>query len=163
MDGTFDRIISIGMFEHVGVKNYRAYMQKVAELLAPDGLFVLHTIGGGISQTHGDPWADKYIFPNGMLPSPQQLGKAIEGLFVMEDWHNFGAYYDPTLMAWLKNFEAAWPQLQATHAGKYDERFHRMWRYYLASFAGAFRSRILQLWQVVLSPHGVPGGYQSVR
>jgi cyclopropane-fatty-acyl-phospholipid synthase len=163
MAGQFDRIISIGMFEHVGVKNYRTYMEKVAELLVPGGLFVLHSIGGSISQTHGDPWADKYIFPNGMLPSPMQLGRAIEGLFVMEDWHNFGAYYDPTLMAWLGNFEAAWPELSATHGEKYDERFHRMWRYYLASFAGAFRARILQLWQVVLSPHGVPGGYRSIR
>ena len=117
MDGKFDRIISVGMFEHVGVKNYRAYMEKVADLLNPDGLFVLHTIGGGLSQTHGDPWADKYIFPNGMLPSPLQLGKAIEGLFVMEDWHNFGAYYDPTLMAWLANFEAAWPELSSAYGG----------------------------------------------
>jgi len=163
MEGKFDRIISIGMFEHVGVKNYRAYMRKVHELLSPDGLFVLHSIGGSISQVHGDAWADKYIFPNGMLPSPRQLGKAVEGLFVMEDWHNFGAYYDPTLMAWLHNFEAAWPALHGTHGDKYDERFHRMWRYYLASFAGAFRARVLQLWQVVLSPSGVPGGYQSIR
>ena len=163
MEGKFDRIISIGMFEHVGVKNYRAYMEKVRELLAPDGLFVLHTIGGGLSQTHGDPWADKYIFPNGMLPSPKQLGEAIEGLFVMEDWHNFGAYYDPTLMAWLHNFEAAWPRLSSAHADKYDERFRRMWRYYLTSFAGAFRARVLQLWQVVLSPQGVAGGYVSIR
>ncbi|HTJ56124.1 MAG TPA: cyclopropane fatty acyl phospholipid synthase [Devosiaceae bacterium] len=163
MDGKFDRIISIGMFEHVGVKNYRAYMQKVRDLLAPEGLFVLHTIGGNLSQSYGDPWADKYIFPNGMLPSPMQLGKAVEGLFVMEDWHNFGAYYDPTLMAWLRNFDAAWPALSAQHGDKYDERFQRMWRYYLASFAGAFRSRVIQLWQVVLSPEGVVGGYQSIR
>jgi cyclopropane-fatty-acyl-phospholipid synthase len=163
MDGKFDRIVSVGMFEHVGVKNYRAYMQKVFDLLSPDGLFVLHTIGGSLSQTHGDPWADKYIFPNGMLPSPMQIGKAVEGLFVMEDWHNFGAYYDPTLMAWLANFEAAWPKLSTEHADRYDERFHRMWRYYLASFAGAFRARMLQLWQVVLSPQGVEGGYQSIR
>jgi len=163
MDGKFDRIISIGMFEHVGVKNYRAYMEKVADLLNPGGLFVLHTIGGGLSQAHGDPWSDKYIFPNGMVPSPMQIGRAIEGLFVMEDWHNFGAYYDPTLMAWLKNFEAAWPRLERDFPGKYDERFQRMWRYYLCSFAGAFRARILQLWQVVLSPTGVAGGYASIR
>ena len=163
MDGKFDRIVSIGMFEHVGVKNYRTYMKKVRELLHDDGLFVLHSIGGSLSQSYGDPWSDKYIFPNGMLPSPMQLGKAIDGLFVMEDWHNFGAYYDPTLMAWLDNFEAAWPRLLAEHGDKYDERFHRMWRYYLASFAGAFRSRALQLWQIVLSPEGVPGGYESIR
>lgn len=163
MEGKFDRVVSVGMFEHVGVKNYRAYMQKVHDLLASDGLFVLHTIGGSYSQSHGDPWSDKYIFPNGMLPSPMQLGKAVEGLFVMEDWHNFGAHYDPTLMAWLKNFEAVWPSLSMHPSGKYDERFHRMWRYYLASFAGAFRARVLQLWQVVLSPDGVGGGYRSIR
>ena len=163
MDGKFDRVISIGMFEHVGVKNYRAYMTKVRELLSPEGLFVLHTIGGGYSTSHGDPWADKYIFPNGMLPSVKQLGAATEGLFVMEDWHNFGAYYDPTLMAWLQNFDASWPKLQAEFGDKYDERFRRMWRYYLMSFAGAFRARILQLWQVVLSPNGVDSGYQSIR
>jgi cyclopropane-fatty-acyl-phospholipid synthase len=160
MEGKFDRIISIGMFEHVGVKNYRAYMQKVYDLLSDDGLFVLHTIGGNFSTTHGDPWSDKYIFPNGMVPSSEQVARSIEGLFVMEDWHNFGAYYDRTLMAWLENFEAAWPRFAGD---RYDERFHRMWRYYLCSFAGAFRSRGLQLWQVVLSPHGVAGGYQSIR
>ena len=160
MDGEFDRVISIGMFEHVGVKNYRAYMEKVRQLLSTDGLFVLHTIGGNFSQTHGDPWADKYIFPNGMLPSTKQLGSAVENLFVIEDWHNFGAYYDTTLLAWLDNFEKAWPSLQGE---KYDERFRRMWRYYLCSFAGAFRARAVQLWQLVLSPNGVPGGYTSIR
>jgi cyclopropane-fatty-acyl-phospholipid synthase len=160
MDGKFDRVISIGMFEHVGVKNYRAYMEKVRQLLTADGLFVLHTIGGNLSQTHGDPWADKYIFPNGMLPSTKQLGSSVENLFVIEDWHNFGAYYDTTLMAWLDNFERAWPTLKGD---KYDERLHRMWRYYLCSFAGAFRARAIQLWQVVLSPNGVPGGYVSIR
>ncbi|MGN6100686.1 MAG: cyclopropane fatty acyl phospholipid synthase [Devosia sp.] len=162
-EGRYDRIISIGMFEHVGVKNYRRYMEKVRELLSPEGLFVLHPIGGTLSQTHGDPWTEKYIFPNGMLPSPQQVGRAIEGFFIMEDWHNFGAYYDLTLMAWLRNFEAAWPELSAQYGSKYDERFHRMWRYYLASFAGVFRSRQIQLWQIVLSPSGVPGGYRSIR
>lgn len=160
MDGKFDRVISIGMFEHVGVKNYRAYMEKVRHLLSEDGLFLLHTIGGNLSQTHGDPWADKYIFPNGMLPSTKQLGSSVENLFVIEDWHNFGAYYDTTLMAWLENFERAWPTLRSE---KYDERFYRMWRYYLCSFAGAFRARAIQLWQVVLSPNGVPGGYTSIR
>jgi cyclopropane-fatty-acyl-phospholipid synthase len=159
MTGKFDRIISIGMFEHVGYKNYPAYMAKVRELLADDGVFVLHSIGGNSTVRNGDPWAEKYIFPNGMLPSIRQLGSAIEGRFVMEDWHNFGAYYDPTLMAWLANFEAAWPRLE----DKYGERFHRMWRYYLASFAGGFRARAIQLWQVVLVPSGQVGGYTSIR
>jgi cyclopropane-fatty-acyl-phospholipid synthase len=160
LDGQFDRIVSIGMFEHVGYKNYRAYFKKAAELLKPDGLFLLHTIGGNTSATHGDPWSEKYIFPNGMLPSIAQIGKAIEGLFVMEDWHNFGADYDRTLMAWRDRFNSAWPSLQSE---KYDERFGRMWRYYLSVFAALFRAREIVLWQVVLSPRGVPGGYQSVR
>lgn len=159
LDGQFDRVISIGMFEHVGYKNYRAYFEKALRLLAPDGLMLLHTIGGNQSTTHGDPWTEKYIFPNGMLPSVAQISKAIEGLFVMEDWHNFGADYDRTLMAWLANFDAAWPRL----AGQYDERFRRMWRYYLSVFAALFRARNINLWQVVLSPHGVPGGYRSTR
>ena len=120
---------------------------------------LLHTIGGHTSTTHGDPWSEKYIFPNGMLPSIAQIGKAIEGLFVMEDWHNFGADYDRTLMAWRDRFEAAWPTLSAS----YDQRFYRMWRYYLSVFAAVFRARNISLWQVVLSPNGVPGGYASIR
>jgi cyclopropane-fatty-acyl-phospholipid synthase len=160
VEGEFDRIVSVGMFEHVGHKNYRDYFEKAATLLKPDGLFLLHTIGGHYSTNHGDPWSEKYIFPNGMLPSVAQIGKAIEGLFVMEDWHNFGADYDPTLMAWRNNFDAAWPHLRG---GKYDERFRRMWRYYLSSFAALFRARKISLWQIVLSPQGVRGGYRSAR
>jgi cyclopropane-fatty-acyl-phospholipid synthase len=159
VEGKFDRIISIGMFEHVGYKNYRPYMEKVRSLLVDDGLFVLHTIGGNVTQTHGDPWSEKYIFPNGMLPSQKQVSEASEGLFVMEDWHNFGADYDRTLLAWYDNFEAAWPSLK----DKYGDRFYRMWRYYLLSFAATFRARYTQLWQVIYSPRGVPGGYTSIR
>ncbi|MDB5536779.1 MAG: cyclopropane fatty acyl phospholipid synthase [Devosia sp.] len=159
LEGKFDRIISIGMFEHVGYKNYRPYFTKARELLVDDGLMLLHSIGGHTTTSHGDPWSEKYIFPNGMLPSIAQIGTATEKLFVMEDWHNFGADYDKTLMAWLERFEAAWPQL----ADQYDQRFYRMWRYYLTSFAAVFRARNIGLWQVVLSPHGVPGGYASVR
>ena len=159
LDGQFDRVISIGMFEHVGYKNYRAYFEKVRSLIRPDGLFVLHTIGNNFSSTHGDPWSEKYIFPNGMLPSARQIADAGERLFVMEDWHNFGADYDRTLMAWWANFDAAWPGLEA----RYGQRFYRMWRFYLAVFAAMFRARNLQLWQVVLSPSGVPGGYTSIR
>jgi cyclopropane-fatty-acyl-phospholipid synthase len=159
LEGQFDRVISIGMFEHVGYKNYNAYMRKVRELLAPDGLFLLHTIGGNATTTHGDPWSEKYIFPNGMLPSQAQLAQASEGMFVMEDWHNFGADYDRTLLAWHRNFEAAWPRLK----DRYGPRFYRMWRYYLMSFAALFRTRRIQLWQILYSPEGVAGGYSSVR
>ena len=155
----FDRIVSVGMFEHVGYKNYRTYMQVVSRCLKDDGLFLLHTIGGNRSVRSVDPWIDKYIFPTGMLPSIRQLGAAIEGLFVMEDWHNFSADYDRTLMEWHHNFENHWDGLKS----RYDERFYRMWEYYLLSCAGAFRARSNQLWQIVLSKRGVEGGYHPVR
>ena len=155
----FDHIISIGMFEHVGQKNYEVYMQMAKRCLKDDGLFLLHTIGSLKSGTGTDPWIEKYIFPNGSLPSLKQITTAVEGRFVIEDVHNFGSDYDKTLMAWYKNFIAAWPELSQ----KYDERFYRMWCYYLLSCAGAFRARSIQLWQIVLSPHGAKGGYRSIR
>ncbi|GAB4310552.1 MAG: cyclopropane fatty acyl phospholipid synthase [Candidatus Sumerlaeia bacterium] len=155
----FDRIVSIGMFEHVGVKNYRTYFRVARRCLEDDGLFLLHTIGSSESGYSGEPWMSRYIFPNSMLPSIAQIGEAIEGLFVMEDWHNFGADYDKTLMAWYENFKRAWPDLR----GKYGERFGRMWTYFLLSCAGGFRARYNQVWQIVLSPRGVPGGYESIR
>ena len=158
-DGRFDRIVSIGMFEHVGVRNYRTYFDLARRWLAPDGLFLLHTIGGNRSRTHTDPWIARYVFPNSMLPSAAQLAAALEGRFVIEDWHNFGADYDRTLQAWRANVEAAWPRLDA----RYDERFRRMWRYYLAASMASFRVRLIQLWQLVLSPNGVPGGYVAPR
>ena len=155
----FDRIISVGMIEHVGYKNYRTYMEVVHRCLEDNGLFLLHTIGGNKSVKSVDPWINRYIFPNGMLPSIKQLSHSIEGLFVMEDWHNFSADYDKTLMAWYANLEKNWEKLKS----KYDERFHRMWKYYLLSCAGSFRARSNQLWQIVLSKNGVIGGYKSVR
>ena len=158
----FDHIVSLGMIEHVGYKNYRHYMEVVNRCLKDDGLFLLQTIGGNMSKTRVDPWFDKYIFPGGMLPSIKQIGDAIEGLFVMEDWHNFGPDYDKTLMAWHENFEKSWNDLKKSNP-KYDERFRRMWRYYLLSSAGAFRSRRQQLWQIVLSKKGIPGGYTPIR
>ncbi|MBI4133170.1 cyclopropane fatty acyl phospholipid synthase [Candidatus Uhrbacteria bacterium] len=155
----FDHIVSLGMFEHVGVKNYRTYFEVAQRCLKDDGLFLLHTIGFKTSHLTSDPWMTKYIFPGGALPSITQIGKAIEGLFIVEDLHNFGADYDPTLLAWFKNFDAAWPTLRGT----YDDRFYRMWKYYLLSCAGVARAREMQLWQIVLSKNGVPGGYKSVR
>ncbi len=154
----FDHIISLGMFEHVGYKNYREYFEVANRCLKDGGLFLLHTIGGLKSVTTTDPWIEKYIFPNSMLPSVAQIGKAIEGLFVMEDWHNFSADYDTTLMEWYKNTEAHWPELSK----KYDERFHRMWSFYLLICAAGFRARYNQLWQVVLSKNGVRGGYKRI-
>ncbi len=159
LNGKFDAVISIGMFEHVGYKNYHEYMRTVSSLLKNEGLFLLHTIGGNVSVCSTDPWIEKYIFPNSMLPSPKQITESVEGLFVIEDWHNFGTDYDRTLMAWHKNFIAAWPRLK----NLYDERFFRMWSYYLLTCAGTFRARKNQLWQIVLSKHGQPGGYKSIR
>ncbi len=155
----FDQVVSLGMFEHVGYKNYRTFMKVAHNALKDDGLFLLHTIGGNRSEAGTDPWIRKYIFPVGMIPSIKQIGKSIEGLFVMEDWHNFAADYDKTLMAWHQNFEDNWDNIKSN----YDERFYRMWRYYLLACAGSFRAREGQLWQIVLSKKGVSGGYKSVR
>ncbi len=148
--GTFDAVISIGVMEHVGYKNYHTYMEVVDRCLKEDGIGFVHTIGSNRTIKAGEPWTNKYIFPNGMLPSIAGLGKALEKDFMMEDWHNFGPYYDPTLMAWYANFEEAWPQLQP----KYGDRFFRMWKYYLLSSAGGFRSRHQQLWQIVFTRRG---------
>jgi cyclopropane-fatty-acyl-phospholipid synthase len=155
----FDRMFSIGMFEHVGVKNYRAYFEVARRCLAGDGIFLLHTIGSNLSRRHTDPWIGKYIFPNSMLPSAAQITRASEGVFVMEDWHSFGPDYDRTLQAWRANVEAAWERLPA----RYDERFRRMWRYYLAGSMASFRARRIQLWQIVYSPRGLPDGYVAPR
>jgi len=155
----FDRIVSIGMFEHVGYKNYRTFMSVADRCLEEDGLFLLHTIGGSRSVMTNDPWLERYIFPNSMIPSAVQLTSAIEGLFILEDWQNFGQDYDTTLMAWWHNFEVSWPTL----ASRYGERFYRMWRYYLLCCAGAFRSRTNHLWQIVLGKTGARECYRSIR
>lgn len=157
--GEYDHVVSMGMFEHVGPKNYRDYFETAHRLLKDGGFFLLHTIGGLRSTTQIDPWMDKYIFPNGVLPSIKQVGEAIEGLFMVEDLHNFGTDYDKTLMAWHEKFESNWPSL----SDRYDERFRRMWKYYLLTCAGGFRARHIQLWQFVLAKRGVAGGYTSVR
>ena len=157
--GSYDHVVSMGMFEHVGPKNYRAYFEKANELLKDGGFFLLHTIGSNKSANAIDPWMDKYIFVNGVLPSVSQIGRAIEGLFIVEDWHNFGADYDKTLVAWYEKFASNWDSLK--HA--YDDRFYRMWKFYLLACAGGFRARNIQLWQLVLAKRGVPGGYATVR
>jgi cyclopropane-fatty-acyl-phospholipid synthase len=155
----FDRVVEIGMFEHVGPKNYREFMKICHNALNDNGMLMLHTIGSNATHATTDPWIEKYIFPGGHLPSIAQVGESIENLFIMEDWHNFGPDYDKTLMAWFKNFDAAWPSLK----NSYPETFYRMFKYYLLSCAGAFRARDIELWQVVLSKSGVPGGYEAVR
>jgi len=159
IEGLYDHIVSVGMVEHVGYKNYQVYMEVAAEHLKDEGLFLLHTIGGNKSVKTTDPWIEKYIFTNSMIPSIKQLTKAMEGLFVVEDLHNFGFYYDKTLMSWYDNFEKSWPIFK----DKYGDRFYRLWKYYLLSCAGSFRARKNQLWQIVLSKKGVQGVYESIR
>ncbi|MFL1801321.1 cyclopropane fatty acyl phospholipid synthase [Plesiomonas shigelloides] len=150
----FDRIVSVGMFEHVGPKNYRTYFNVVNRCLKKDGLFLLHCIGSNTSGVKADAWISKYIFPNGCLPSIRQIADEAEGHLIMEDWHNFGADYDKTLMAWDENFVRAWDSIK----DNYSPRFYRMFRYYLNACAGAFRARDIQLWQVLFSHSGLRGG-----
>jgi cyclopropane-fatty-acyl-phospholipid synthase len=158
LHGRFDRIASIGMFEHVGKKNHRTFMQVARRCLADDGIFQLHTIGKNERRGITDPWIEKHIFPNAELPAIGHISDATDGLFVTEDLQNFGADYDRTLMEWHKNFEAAWPRF----ANRLGERFHRQWRYYLLSCAGAFRARDMQVWQWLLTKTGLPGGCPRV-
>jgi cyclopropane-fatty-acyl-phospholipid synthase len=157
--GAFDRIVSVGMFEHVGLNRYRTFMRLVRNSLNDGGLFLLHTIAGNQSVRSVDPWISRYIFPNSMLPSSRQITSAAEKLLVLEDWHSFGPDYDPTLIAWHRNFLSNWDQLKAV----YDDRFFRMWTYYLLSCAGAFRARSNQLWQIVFSKDGLTPSYESIR
>ena len=145
--GTYDRVVSIGIMEHVGYKNHRTYMEVVDRCLAPDGIAFVHTIGSPRSEGAADPWTQRYIFPNGQVPSAAQLARAMEGLFLLDDLHTLGPHYDPTLMAWHANFERAWPELRP----RYGERFGRMWTYYLLMSAAAFRARYLDLFQIVMT------------
>lgn len=158
----FDRIVSVGMFEHVGYKNFHEYMRVAANALRDDGLFLLHSIVGFRTDLRPDPFLDKYIFPNGYMPSLAQITSAADGLFIVEDVQNIGAGYDPTLMAWYRNFEESWPEFEPKF-GDSARTFHRMWKYYLLSCAGAFRARKNQVYQIVFAKNGVPGGYRSVR
>ena len=157
--GTFDKVVSVGMAEHVGWKNHRGFFRAARAAMKDDGLFLLQTCGQDQSRPAADPWIDRYIFPGGCVPSPAQLTAAAEGQFVLEDWHNMGPHYDRTLMSWWRRFERAWPAFRERHG----DRFFRMFRYYMLSCAGAFRARQMHLFQVVLSPTGVPGGYEAVR
>jgi cyclopropane-fatty-acyl-phospholipid synthase len=147
------------MIEHVGYKNYGDYFKVIRKNLKDEGLFLLHTIGSVVSVKSPNAWTHKYIFPNGMVPSIYQLAKSSEGLFVIEDLHNFGDYYDKTLMAWYENFEKNWNKIKV----QYNERFFKMWKFYLLSSAGLFRARNGQLWQIILSKNGILGGYNSIR
>ena len=156
----FDKVLVCGMIEHVGHRNYRPLMEVVHRSLRDGGHFLLHTIGRHSSGTSTDPWITKYIFPNSMLPSARQLTTEAQGLFALDNWHNFGSSYDPTLMAWHKNFVDNWESIREG----YDDRFCRMFTYYLLSCAAVFRVNKKVLWQLVLTKRrGAVAGYQSVR
>lgn len=159
VQGSFDKVASVGMFEHVGPKNYPVYFDTAARVMHDDGLFLLHTIGVDRTSSTTDPWMDRYIFPNSKLPSVLQLAAVLEGRFTIEDWHEFGRDYDRTLLAWWARFNQAWSALRP----KYGDRFYRMWKYYLLSCAGFFRSRRGLLWQLVLSKPLRSQVYRSVR
>ena len=159
LEGRFDKLVSVGMFEHVGPRNYSAYFAAANRAMASDGLFLLHTIGNYDTLHTTDAWIDKYIFPNGKIPSAGQIAQAIEPDFIIEDWHNFGQDYDRTLMAWWQRFDAAWPGL----SDKYGERFYRMFKYYLNACAGYFRARQGHLWQILLSKRSRRAVYRSIR
>lgn len=154
-----DRVVSVGMLEHVGPKNYATFMKIVRTCLGDDGLCLLHTIGNPVTSTITEPWMESNIFPGGRVPALQQLSRSMEGQLIVEDLHNFGSNYDPTLMSWLKKYVDAWPRFKHI----YNETSFRKWTLYLPGCAGTFRSRNMQLWQLALSPHGVQGGYQPIR
>ena len=159
-DGPYDAVIAMGMLEHVGRRNYRRLFDVVHQNLDPNGLFLLQTIGADASLAPS-VWLNKYIFPHSELPTPTSLADAYESKFVMEDWHNFGAYYERTCLAWWERFDHSWPRLRAQF-GDGADRFYRMQKLYLLGCAGYFRSRTLQLWQIVLSKSGLAGGYNRI-
>lgn len=156
--GQFDRVVSIGMMEHVGPRNLKEFFRVCDSVLAPEGIMLHHTIGSQSSIRHGDAFVDRYIFPGGVIPSLGQIFTASRKRFVIEDVQNLGPDYDPTLLAWCSNVEAAWDDLR-----EYDERFRRMWRYYLLSSAAAFRAHSLQLWQLVMRREERTPRYDAAR
>ncbi|OXA64329.1 cyclopropane-fatty-acyl-phospholipid synthase [Folsomia candida] len=160
--GTYDRVISVGSFEHFGRVNYRGFFEIVHRVLKDDGIFLLHTIGYNHWEMPGsEPWLTKYIFPGGYIPNTKQIVGTTEKLFIVEDWQNFGHDYSKTLNAWRENFLKAWPRLRVEK--KYDDRFYRMWNFYLELCKGGFQARKVQLWQIVMSKNGIAGGYYGGR
>lgn len=157
----FNKVASIAMFEAIGRKNFRSHMEIIDKVLPESGIWLLHTIGDNICSS--DPWLEKYIFPNGELPTVGQISKSVLGLFDMEDFHNFGLDYQRTLAEWEVNFRKRWEGIRERNVKLYTERFFRMWIYYLNCCQAAFRSRNMLLWQLVMSKAYFSQGYQSVR
>lgn len=151
----FDKILICGMIEHVGYKNYPGLMHVVHQMLDDDGLFLLHTIGNSEETVISDPWIERYIFRNSMVPSMEHIVGALRRLFVVQDWENYGHFYSKTLRCWHENFERNWESIKQIASSKpFDERFRRMWNYYLLSSKAAFDREKLLLWQIVMSKVG---------
>ncbi|MBN2568211.1 MAG: cyclopropane fatty acyl phospholipid synthase [Deltaproteobacteria bacterium] len=144
--GTWDRIVTVGMIEHVGPKNYHDFFDICKRCLADNGIMLLQTIGSNISkEVLSDRWLTRYIFPGGSLPSIAQIARASEKKLIIEDLQNFGPHYDKTLMAWYDNFSKVKDDLDMSG------QFIRMWEFYLLYCAAGFRERKSQLWQFVLT------------
>lgn len=159
VDERFDRILSIGMFEHVGWHNYARYFDVARRCLGPDGLFLLHTIGTQFGARTPDPWIERHIFPNSVIPRLDDVVTAAMPRFVIEDVQNFGLDYIKTLEAWRERFDQAWPRLEA----HYGAAFRRLWRYYLAASIASFAAGRNHLWQWVMAPHGRDSVYRGCR
>jgi cyclopropane-fatty-acyl-phospholipid synthase len=154
--GQFDRVVSVGCLEHVGHRNHRQFFEVVRARLGDGGHALVHSIGVSRTQYRGGRFLDTYLFPVVNLPSMAQIGRAIDGLFIVDDIHNFGTDYDRTLIAWHERFHRAWPHLDARYGQLLRGRFRRMFEFYLLMTAGFFRSRQAQVWQTVLTPEGAP-------
>ncbi|HUH48723.1 MAG TPA: cyclopropane-fatty-acyl-phospholipid synthase family protein, partial [Mycoplana sp.] len=145
---TYDRIVSVGMFEHVGRPNYLTFFRKAASLLKPDGVMLLHTIGRTDAPTSNNPFIEKYIFPGGYIPALSEVMRAVEksGLRVT-DIEILRLHYAETLRHWRQRFMARRDEAKAL----YDERFCRIWEFYLASSESAFRWQNLVVFQLQLA------------
>jgi cyclopropane-fatty-acyl-phospholipid synthase len=148
VDGTFDRIVSVGMFEHVGVGFYEAFFRKCSAILDPDGIMLLHSIGRPEGPTITNPWIAKYIFPGGYIPALSEVLPAVEraGLLVT-DIEILRLHYAETLKAWRQRFLAHRGEIERI----YDQRFARMWEFYLAASEMAFREQALMVFQLQLT------------
>jgi len=157
--GKFDRVLSIGMFEHVGRKNHEEYFKAVDRCLESDGLSLIHCFGKSDPRVPLiDPWTEKHIFPGMELPTVVDITTAMEGAFNLLDLEEMGQHYPKTLLAWSANFDCNWEQIS-----HYGEEFRRMWRYYLLSCAAVFHVRKVLLWQVVFARKEDGQLYEPVR
>jgi len=159
-DHEYDRVVAVGILEHVGIFNYRTFYKVAEKALVDDGVFLTHNMGvNSTSIAVSEKWSSENLFPNGGFPKLEQLITYAEDLFMVEDVHNIGADYYPTLKAWEENFDKEWPQIES----KYGDKFYKMWKVYLHYAQGLLSSRQVHLYQIVYSKKGILGGYQAPR